>query len=314
MCTIVSNSIGVSQGNNLGPLFFLIFYSDLLFLLDCDAEVYADDSTLSETGASVREIGEKLSSNCEKVVGWMASNKLKLNADKTHLLKVGTKQRIQLTEDLKVDMDEVALTESKEKCELLLGVQIQSDLKWHVQVKELVGKLRKRLAGLRKLKYLVPYPIRKMICQGIFNSVLVYCLPLFGGCNVGELKNLQTLQNEAARIVTHSGRSTSRITLFNQLGWMTVNQLIAYHTLLNVFKIRKCAEPEYLARILQNDNITGKINIPNPKLTLVKNSFCYRGAVDWNLLPESVRRSAKIGEFKRGARKWVFETIPRFPD
>ena len=92
-------------------------------------------------------------------------------------------------------MDEVALTESKEKCELLLGVQIQSDLKWHVQVKELVGKLRKRLAGLRKLKYLVPYPIRKMICQGIFNSVLVYCLPLFGGCNVSELKNLQTLQN-----------------------------------------------------------------------------------------------------------------------
>ena len=107
------------QGSNLGPLFFLIFFNDLLSTLDCPLEVYADDSTLTATGASVREIGEKLTENCRKVSSWMASNKFKLNADKTHLLVVGTKERLRNTDQPAVYMDGLQLEEGPYKCELL---------------------------------------------------------------------------------------------------------------------------------------------------------------------------------------------------
>ena len=77
---------------------------------------------------------------------WMLGNKLKLNADKTHLLTVGTSERLRSLDDkVNVVMDGFTLVESRDKVETLLGCQIEPGLKWHKQIDELLGKLRKRL-------------------------------------------------------------------------------------------------------------------------------------------------------------------------
>ena len=209
-------------------------------------------------------------------------------------------------------MDGVQLEESKEKCELMLGCDLEANLKWHVQVENLVKKLKKRLVGLASLKYVVPYHTCNTITLGMFNSVLVYCLPLFGGCDNAEVKAIQVLQNRAAQIVTHSPPRAERLPMFTKLKWLTVNQLITYHTLLTVFKIRQSGEPEYLAKYLQDDNRTGRIIIPNTRLTLAKSSFVWRGAQQWNLLSLEIRKSTKIGHFKRGVREWVVSNVPYF--
>ena len=211
-------------------------------------------------------------------------------------------------------MDGVRLIESKENCELLLGCDLQSDLKWHTQVENLVEKLRKRLVGLNSLKFILPFQIRKQITLGMFNSVLVYCLPLFGGCDIHEIKQLQVLQNIAAQVVTHSPPRAERLTMYSRLKWLTVNQLIAFHTLLTVFKIRNSGEPEYLASFLQDDSRTGRIILPNTKLSLFMKSFVWRGASTWNQLSLELRKSVKIGHFKRGAREWVLRNIQAFLD
>ena len=116
----------------------------------------------------------------------------------------------------------------------------------------------------------------------------------------------------AGRIVTYKPPYTNRNELYDQLGWLSVAQLVVYHTLLLVFKLRKTGEPEYLAGILKNDSRTGRIIVPNVKLGLAKNSFCFRGSENWNELPQVLRNSLKIGAFKRGVRKWITENIPRF--
>ena len=247
MSSCLPCDIGVPQGSNLGPLFFIIFANDLPFVLNCSMDQYADDSTLTATGKTVNEINDKLESNCEVVSNWMEENKLKLNADKTHILTLGTEQRLRLPGNkVNVTMDGFVLQESPEQYETLLGCCIEPNLKWHKQVTELLSKLKKRLAGLAHLKFILPYNLRKIVSEGLFNSVLGYCLPLFGGCDIGEIKSLQILQNKAAQIVTHSPPRSVRSQLYDQLDWLTVNQLIRYHTLLTVFRIRTIGEPEYL--------------------------------------------------------------------
>ena len=141
---------------------------------------------------------------------------------------------------------------------------------------------------------------------------MVYCLSLFGGCDKSHIKDIQVLQNKAAQIVTHSPPRTRREELYDQVQWLTVNQLIVYHTLVTVFKVRKNNEPEYLALKLNNDTRTGRILIPNTDLRLAQNSFVIRGSSNWNTLPEHIRNQVKIGSFKKLVKIWILKNIPRF--
>ena len=309
------NSIGVPQGSNLGPLFFLIFFNDLPNFIREDIDCYADDSTLGATAETVEIIGEKLSGECENLSNWMQSNSFKLNADKTHFLTMGTDERLHtLDNHLIVEMDGAILEENIDKFEVLLGVSMQGNLKWSEQIVTLVGKLKKRLTGLDKLRLIMNKKKKKNIVQGVFNSVLCYCLPLFGGCNNNEMKTLQVQQNRAARIVLNLPPRSNRKSMFEKLGWMTVQQLIAYHTLLSVFRIRQSKEPEYLARALTRDNNRGNIIVENSRLGLYKKSFVPRGATLWNNLPRELRNIVKVGCFKKKLRKWIEDNVQKFVD
>ena len=131
----------------------------------------------------------------------MEANRFKINPQKTHILTVGTQNRLShLPHKVKINMNGVQLVEDPGACELLLGCKIQANLKWNHQVSFLNSKLSKRLAALMNLKYILPYGTLKKIVEGMFNSILVYCLPLFGGCDIQYLKELQVLKTEQPRL------------------------------------------------------------------------------------------------------------------
>ena len=204
------------------------------------------------------EITDKLTHNCQVVSNWMESNQLKLNAEKTHILTLGTDRRLQMPGNkVSIVMGGVTLEESNEKVETLLGCQIQANLKWLLQVQKLALKLKKRLVGLNHIKFILILSTRRAISDSMFNSVLVYCLPVFGGCDAQEVKEIQVLQNKAARIVTQSPLRAGRQEIFDQ-------------------------QPEYLASRLSRENRNGYIILPKSNLSLHRNSFGYRAAKDLN--------------------------------
>ena len=246
----------------------------------------------------------------------MLGNRLKLNADKTHLMTVGTGVRLRMqTSVVEVMMDGVQLKENEDKSEKLLGCYIQPNLKWQKHVTEVLKKLQNRLNALDKVKSILPQAKMKIIVDGLFTSVLSYCLPVFGKCDKAELEALQVMQNKAARIVTKSGFRTSREYLFQQTNWMAVRQLVYYHTALCTFRIMISQEPEYLSEIMnRNNERTKKIVIPNTRLTLALNSYCFRGSLQWNQLSEEIRSTTNLRKFKTLLKTWILTNIAQFDD
>ena len=311
--SFIENSVGVPQGSILGPLFFLIYFNDLPTVIDNEIECYADDSTLSKSGDSIKQISDSLTSDCNSLDKWVKENYFKLNTQKTHFTVLGTSSKLKKNEEtIKVSIDGTELTQSSQKSEMLLRIKIQTDLKWNEHIDFLASKLDKRLGALEKLRYIMDRKTRKRIVEGIFNSVLCYCLPVFGGCSQQDLKSLQVLQNRAARLVLRAPPRTSRLTMFQKLDWLTVSQLIAYHTLITVFRIRKSKEPEGLAQVLSLDSRQGRIIMPNSRHDIYRNSFIYRGSQLWNSLPSEVREYDKISSFKKRVRDWVKNNVNKF--
>ena len=91
---------------------------------------------------------------------------------------------------------------------------------------------------------------------------------MFGGATNGEIEKLQVLQNRAAQLALNVPPRTHRNDMFERLGWMTVQQLIAYHTLIAIFRVSLKGAPEHLAEQLTRENRQGKIVLKNSKLDL----------------------------------------------
>ena len=91
----------------------------------------------------------------------MSANRFKLNASKTLAILLGSAQRLVKMNNLDISMDGVILKETKESS--LLGIKVQNNLKWSIQIQSLGSKLKQRLSGLEKLKYVMSCSTKKTI-------------------------------------------------------------------------------------------------------------------------------------------------------
>ena len=116
-------------------------------------------------------------------------------------------------------------------------------------------------------------------CSKVYSAIVYHCL---GGCTTSELNLLQTLQNKAARIVLNMPSRSNRRQMYDSLGWLTVRQLVAYYSLLTIFRIRCSKQLEYLAYSLLKESHNGHIIVKNINLQLYRGSLMFRGPILWN--------------------------------
>ena len=200
------------------------------------------------------------------------------------------------------------------KDEKLLGVIISSDLTWrtHLYGNNLTGKdkivglipqLSQRVGILTKLSKLMSPTQFANICEGIFTSKLIYCIQVFGNVwgvptmdeterrftafTKEDSRRLQVLQNRVMKLRTGLRTGTPTVQLLQASGCLSVNQLTAFHTMVNIFKVLTSGKPGYIGEKLQlrqQENDAGifprrqsnTIAVNNCRLSLTSAGFIQR--------------------------------------
>ena len=171
---------------------------------------------------------------------------------------------------------------------------------------------------MRKVSFAATFKCRKMLANGLIMSKLIYAIQVYGSASEYLIDMLQVQQNEAARIVTRLGWTANSKTCLTQVGWLSIRQLIVFHSLLTVFKMQESGQPRYFSQkfkrrfLYQTRQATGHCYSisQTPHSERIKKAFYYKSIGLWNSLPAEVRKIERFKDFKLNLKLWTQSNVP----
>ena len=145
-----------------------------------------------------------MESNLSVLANWYSNNGLKINAAKTQLIALGTREMTRRLPPFSITFSGSAVTCSSSVKNL--GVWFDSNMSFVTHTDDVVRRCTGSLCGLSHSRHSLPRSVLITLVQGLVFSVMRYCLSVYGASNVTQRGRLQKLVR-FARLLTPAIRS-----------------------------------------------------------------------------------------------------------
>ena len=198
----------------------------------------------------------------------------------------------------------------------ILGANIRNNLTWgsHLKTgeKAVIPAIQKKMGALWLVSKYLPKAARLRLANGIIMSRIVYLIQLWGTCKECWLREMQKVQNKAARYVTRLPRHTKVSVLLQECGWLSITQLVVYHSVLLLWKLfRENRSSHLLKRVVttshrgRNLQTGDRLYTRQGRILLSNLSWRVNSVTWWNDMPELLRTERRLNVFKGSLRHWV---------
>ena len=136
-----------------------------------------------------------------------------------------------------------------------------------------------------------------------------YVNALYCGLPDSDIRKLQQVQNAAARVITGKTQRESISMCLKELHWLPIKYRVQHKLLTLVYRCLVGEAPQYIQDLLveqpcyrqglRSNNLYRRLKVPKTKMkTFADRSFSVAGPRQWNNLPDYVKRSPSVEQFK----------------
>ncbi len=308
-----SVTCGVPQGSILAPLLFSLYMLPLSQIMRKNQIAYHSyaDYTQIYLALSPNDYSpiDSLCQCIDEINSWMCQNFLQLNKEKTEVIAFGNKDEV-----LKVNAYLDSRGQTTKNQVRNLGVILETDLSFSSHVKAVTKSTYYHLKNIARIRCFVSSHDLEKLVHAFITSRVDYCNGLLTGLPKKTIRQLQLIQNAAARILTRTRKYEHITPVLRSLHWLPVTFRIDFKVLLLVYKSPNGIGPKYMADMLTEYKPnrplrslgSSQLEIPRVHTKQGESAFSYYAARSWNQLPEEIKCAKTLATFKSRLKTHLF--------
>ena len=307
---------GVPQGSILGPLFFIIYTSDILkSLRHCKVRAYADDTQIyfHFNHHDYLNASACINHDLNTLKHLSLEHNLNLNPSKSFLMLFGSKNNVSfLRDNINIILNDVKLpivSTAKN-----LGIILDSELRFKDYVKKIIQRSYLSLKILYNNRHILSFGLRKMLCESLVLSNFNYCDFIYGPClDAMDINRIQKVQNTCLRVIFGLRKFDHISYTFKEISWLTMKSRRTLHlvTFFNKLLSNPVLPLSIKSKFVFRDNVHSrnirfgnKITMPHHQSAMFQRSFTYNAIKIYNSLPNEFLL-LRSDQFKARYKKYL---------
>ena len=315
---------GVPQGAVLGPLLFLVFIDDIVYIVThCKIRLFADDTCLFVEVDNREETALQINEDLERISKWANDWLITFSPPKTKSLIISNKSNVHLHPDLRLEGHVIDRVNHHKH----LGITLSHNLRWNCHIEDIVTKALRKLDLMRGLKFKLDRKSLETVYISFIRPCIEYGDVLWAGTYDSDLCKVDSIQVEAMRIVTGATARSNINNLYEETGWPTLSERRLFHVHKLMYKMVNELAPSYLSDLLPDtvgQRVTyglrneAELRMPFTRTESFRRSFIPFGIRVWKNLTDEVKNLPTLEAFSAATKpktqeRRLFEAGRRLP-
>jgi len=309
---------GVPQGSVLGPLLFIIFINHLGSQLSCKYMIFADDLKLflhlPKSASGGTPSFDDIQNDINILLNTASSWGLQFSPEKCVHLRFSRPSHV-VSQQSYYHIANVPI--KNVSCHRDLGVNVETNLKFHSHIRETVHKAGGVVTSLLKSTVCRTPEFMSAILVTDIRPILDFCSSLWNLGYVGDMRMIESVQRRWTRQIRGMEELSyderlRRLNLYSVKGRLLRSDLILCYKIFHDLSVIKPTDLFVMAPSVGTRGHKYKVRVPQTSIDARRLFFSCRVVKPWNSLPSCVVESTSVEVFKRSLHIFLGDQLFEF--